>query len=70
MLTACGKAEVRSLPTPIPEEFVEDCPETPVDINYNRDLAIKIQTLKGDLRYCNADKRAMRAYNSLIKDKK
>lgn len=55
------------MPTPIPEEFVEDCPETAVDINYNRDLALKVHTLKGDLRMCNADKRAMRAYNNIIK---
>jgi hypothetical protein len=65
-LTACDKARVKSLPTPIPEEFVEDCPETPVDIKVNGDLAVKILTLKGDLRYCNADKRAMRAYNRIV----
>lgn len=68
-LTACGKGEVRSTPTPIPEEFTEDCPETPVDINYNRDLATKIITLKADLRMCNADKAGMRAYNRIIKER-
>lgn len=66
--TACNKAEVRSLPTPIPEEFVEDCPETEVAIVTNGDLATKIIVLKSDLKSCNADKRGMRAYNRVIKD--
>jgi hypothetical protein len=68
-LTACGnRYHPKALPTPIPEEFTEDCSETPVDINYNRDLATKIVTLKADLKLCNADKAAMRAYNRIIKE--
>lgn len=69
-LTACGKLQVKTLPTPIPEEFTEDCPETDVPIKVNGDLATKIIVLKSDLRYCNADKRAMRAYNSIVKEQK
>lgn len=65
-LTACDRAGPKAIPMAIPAEFVEDCPETPVDINVNGDLATKILTLKGDLRYCNADKRAMRAYNRIV----
>jgi hypothetical protein len=68
-LTACGsRYHPQALPTPIPEEFTEDCPETQVEINYNRDLATKIVTLKSDLKMCNADKAAMRAYNRIIKE--
>lgn len=68
-LTACAD-KVRIEPTPIPAEFIEDCVETPVPLNVNGDLAIKIQTLRGDLRYCNADKRAMRAYNQILEGTK
>jgi hypothetical protein len=69
-LTACGKLHIKSLPTTIPEEFTEDCPETTVPIRVNGDLATKILVLKGDLRYCNADKRAMRAYNRIVTEGK
>jgi hypothetical protein len=68
-LTACGsRYHPKGLPTPIPEEFTEDCPETDVPINYNRDLATKIIVLKSDLKMCNADKAGMRAYNRIVKE--
>lgn len=69
LLTACDRAGPKALPTPIPEEFTEDCPETVYETKTNGDLAIKALLLKGDLKLCNADKKAMRAYNQIIKDK-
>lgn len=69
LLPACSK-QVRVKPTPIPAEFTEDCPETEVPIRVNGDMALKIHTLKGDLRMCNADKRAMRAYNRIVEGNK
>lgn len=65
-LPACSRYHPAALPLPIPAEFTEDCPETTVPIRVNGDLAVKIVTLKGDLKYCNADKAAMRAYNRII----
>lgn len=67
-LTACASGKVKSLPTPIPAEFTEDCPETAIPMKVNGDLVIKITTLRGDLRYCNADKAAMRAYNRIVQE--
>ena len=63
LLTSCGKREisVRAIPTP-PASLLVDCPERPVDIKTNRDIALKVVSLKEDLGLCNADKAALRAW--------
>lgn len=43
-------------------ELLADCPETPVALVVNSDMPKAIRSLRSDLRRCNADKAALRAF--------
>lgn len=60
LLTACG-TEKRVVITP-PPILLEDCRETPFDLRVNGDMPLAIRSLKTDLKLCNADKTALRAW--------
>lgn len=44
------------------DDLLADCPATPVRLEANSDLAEAYRVRNGDLRRCNADKAALRAF--------
>lgn len=50
---------VRELP---PQEFLEDCVETPSPVKTNGELAKALKVAKADLEKCNIDKRSLRMW--------
>jgi len=48
-------------------ELLADCKERPVKLETNGDIIIAYQSVRGDLKRCNADKAALRAWAKEIK---
>lgn len=59
-LTACASTTpVQLRPS---DDLLADCPATPVRLEVNSDLAEAYRVRNSDLRRCNADKAALRAF--------
>jgi len=52
-----------------PVELLADCKERPVKLETNGDIIIAYQSVRGDLKRCNADKAALRAWAKEIQAK-
>ncbi|WNV48189.1 0-spanin [Caulobacter phage Quill_5.2] len=68
-MTACASKPPKTLVLSVPEYLIQDCPETPVSLRVNSDLANKAIALKSDLAKCNADKKAIREWNASVNKK-
>ena len=61
-LTGCASSTYTPVKAYPPADLVQDCSVTGYELNTNADLAKAIISLRGDLRVCNNDKKALRLW--------
>ena len=62
LLTGCASSTYTPVKAYPPVDLVQDCSVTPYELWTNADLAKAIISLRGDLRVCNNDKKALRLW--------
>lgn len=62
MLSGCASGTYTTVKAYPPVDLVQDCSVTRYELNTNADLAKAITSLRGDLRVCNNDKKALRLW--------
>jgi len=62
LLSGCASSTYTTTKVYPPVDLVQDCSVTNYELNTNADLAKAIISLRGDLRVCNNDKKALRLW--------